>query len=162
MLIRPDLGSFTFIGTVFTDLELAADEPFASDHCGSCRLCLDACPTAAFPAERVLDARRCISYLTIELRGPFNAEQGPQLHEWLFGCDVCQDVCPWNEKFARSTQEPRFRSRPHLTEPDVEALTQIDGATFDRLYADTAFARPGRPGMARNALQVLANVGQEP
>jgi epoxyqueuosine reductase len=157
MLIRPDLGSFTFIGTVFTDLELAIDEPFVADHCGSCRLCLDACPTGAFPAERVLDARRCISYLTIEHRGAFTAEQGKLLNDWLFGCDVCQDVCPWNEKFARPSGEPRFTARAPVVEPDLHALATMDAPTFDRLHGDTAFERPGAAGLARNARQVLAN-----
>lgn len=158
MLICPDLGSFTFIGTVFTDLELAVDKPFVADHCGSCRLCLDACPAGAFPAARVLDARRCISYLTIEHRGAFTSEQGKLVNDWLFGCDVCQEVCPWNEKFARPSAEPRFTARPQVVDPDLDALAGIEAATFDRLYGDTALERPGAAGLARNARQVLANI----
>ena len=157
MLIDPSLGSFTFIGSVFTDLELAADEPFETDHCGSCRLCLDHCPTGAFPAERVLDATRCVSYLTIELRGAFDAAQAPLVGDWLFGCDVCQDVCPWNEKFAPTTVEPRFAPRPAVVRPDLAGLASPDAATFDRQYADTAFERPGPEGLARNARQVVRN-----
>ncbi|MDX2168707.1 MAG: tRNA epoxyqueuosine(34) reductase QueG [Deltaproteobacteria bacterium] len=162
MLIHPRLGSFTFIGAVLTDLELAMDAPFPTDHCGSCRACLDACPTDAFAAARQLDARRCISYLTIERRGPFSADDGARLGEWLFGCDVCQDVCPWNEKFAAPTREPRFAPRPELVAPDLDELRQLDDATFAARYADTAFERPGQAGLARNAAQVIANRGNSP
>jgi len=161
LLIHPRLGSFTFIGAVLTDLALAVDPPFATDHCGSCRACLDACPTAAFPAARVLDARRCISYLTIEQRGPFAGDDGQRIGEWLFGCDVCQDVCPWNEKFAVPTAEPRFAPRPEVVAADLDALTQLDDATFQARYAETAFERPGRAGLARNAAQVLENTRSE-
>ncbi len=157
MLIHPRLGSYTFIGGVLTDLELACDAPFPTDHCGSCRACLDACPTAAFPAERELDARRCISYLTIERRGAFTAEEGARIGAWLFGCDVCQDVCPWNEKFARPATEPRFAPRPELAAADPHALMALTDEAFAARYADTAFERPGRAGLARNAAQVLAN-----
>jgi epoxyqueuosine reductase len=157
MLIHPRLGSFTFIGCVLTDLALAIDPPFAADHCGSCRACLDACPTDAFPAARVLDARRCISYLTIEHRGPFGAEQGRKIGAWLFGCDRCQDVCPWNEKFAQPTAEPRFAPRDEVVAPDLEELLHLDANAFRQRYADTAFERPGVRGIARNARQVIAN-----
>lgn len=157
MLIHPRLGSYTFIGGVLTDLELACDAPFATDHCGSCRACLDACPTAAFPAARELDARRCISYLTIEKRGAFGAEDGARIGPWLFGCDVCQEVCPWNGKFAQPATEPRFTPRPELVSPDPHELLALDDEAFAARYADTAFERPGRAGMARNAAQVLAN-----
>jgi epoxyqueuosine reductase len=157
MLIDPRLGSFTFIGCVLTDLALAVDAPFAADHCGSCRACLDACPTDAFPAARVLDATRCISYLTIEHRGPFSAAQGRMIGEWLFGCDRCQDVCPWNEKFTQPTTEPRFAPRDEVVSPDLEELLQLDPGAFRRRYADTAFERPGVDGIARNARQVLDN-----
>lgn len=157
MLIHPRLGSFTFIGSVFTDLDLAPDEPFEADRCGSCRQCIDACPTAAFPRDRVLDATRCISYLTIERKGPFDARQGKMTGSWLFGCDVCQDVCPWNLKFAEPAGEPRFAARAELSAPDPAALAHIDEREFRALYAGTAFERPGRAGLSRNARQVLAN-----
>jgi epoxyqueuosine reductase len=157
MLIHPRLGSFTFIACVLTDLPMALDLPFTADQCGSCSACLDACPTAAFPAPRTLDARRCISYLTIEHRDPFSAEQGRMVGEWLFGCDVCQDVCPWNDKFAVPTDEPRFRPRADVAAADPSELTVLDDQRFGERYADTAFERAGRTGMARNARQVMAN-----
>jgi epoxyqueuosine reductase len=157
MLIHPKLGSFTFIGTVLTDLELPVDEPFTTDHCGSCRLCLDACPTSAFPAERVLDARRCISYLTIEKRGPFEGPEGRWIGDWLFGCDVCQNVCPWNVKLATDTGEPRFAARPEIVRPGLDELRSLEPNAFEKRYADTAFERPGPEGLRRNARWVAAN-----
>jgi epoxyqueuosine reductase len=157
MLIHPRLGSFTFIGAVFTDLPLAGDPPFEADHCGSCRLCLDACPTGAFPTERVLDARRCISYLTIERRGPFDPAQSEMVGDWLFGCDVCQDVCPWNDKFSVATGEPRFAARPEIVRPDLDELATLDDETFRTRYADTALERTGAVGLTRNAKAVANN-----
>ena len=162
MLIRPGCGSFTFIGAVFTDLDLEIDPPFVADHCGSCRRCLDACPTGAFPEPRRLDARLCISYLTIEHRAPFAAEQGTMIADWLFGCDVCQDVCPWNEKFAPVADEVRFVPRPEVVEPDLGELVRIDSAAFQRRYGDTAFVRPGAAGISRNARQVLQHQRDAP
>ncbi len=158
MLIHPSIGSYTFIATALTDLPLDCDAPFATDHCGSCTLCLDACPTDSFPAPRVLDARRCISYLTIEHRGDFDARQRRDVADWLFGCDVCQEVCPWNEKFARPTREPRFAPQPQLAAPDLEALATIDEATFAERYSHTAFARSKAKGIRRNA-QAIRGLG---
>jgi epoxyqueuosine reductase len=157
MLIHPRRGSFTFIGTVFTDLPMAVDTPFSADHCGSCRACLDACPTNAFAQPRLLDARRCISYLTIEHRGPLTAAEGAAIGDWLFGCDVCQDVCPWNDKFAQPTDEPRFAARADMLRPPLGALAELDRDAFDQRYRHTAFERAGADGIARNARQVIAN-----
>ena len=157
MLIHPRLGSFTFLGCVLTDLPLATDTAFAADHCGSCRACLDACPTGAFPAPRQLDARRCISYLTIEHRGPFRDAQGEMIGDWLFGCDICQEVCPWNDKFGQPTDEPRFAPRPAVVAARLDDLAALSDSQFGERYADTAFERAGRKGIARNALQVMAN-----
>jgi epoxyqueuosine reductase len=161
MLIHPRLGSFTFIGTVLTDLPLAVDAPFAADHCGSCRACLDACPTDAFAQPRQLDARRCISYLTIEQRGPFGSAEGAMIGDWLFGCDVCQDACPWNDKFALPTDEPRFAPRPELVAPDPAELADLAPDEFRRRYGHTAFERAGPDGLARNARQVIENAKRE-
>jgi epoxyqueuosine reductase len=157
MLIDPDIGSFTFIGVVLTDAALAPDLPFEADRCGSCRACLDACPTDAFVAPHVLDARRCISYLTIEHRGAFGAADERRVGEWLFGCDVCQDVCPWNVTFARPTRDAELAVRPELAEPDLRVLLDLDADAFERRFGDTAFERPGAPGLRRNAAAVLAN-----
>lgn len=157
MLIHPSIGSYTFIGCVLTDLPLACDIPFAADHCGSCRACLDACPTDAFPAERVLDARRCISFLTIEHRGAFDDAQSRAVDDWLFGCDVCQEVCPWNEKFARVSSEPRLRPRSDLASPSPARLLTITSAEFAEKYTGTAFERTRADGLRRNAEAVLVN-----
>jgi epoxyqueuosine reductase len=157
MLIHPHIGSFTFIGVVLTDAALAPDLPFEADRCGTCRACLDACPTAAFPAPRTLDARRCISYLTIEHRADFTAAERDSVGEWLFGCDVCQDVCPWNVRFAQVTSDPEWPRRADVAAPDLDALLQADEETFARRWGDTPFERPGAAGMRRNAAAVRAN-----
>ena len=155
MLIHPTIGSFTFIGVVLTDADLTPDTPFDADRCGSCRACLDACPTQAFPAPHELDARACISYLTIEHRGAFTPAQQEMVGDWVFGCDICQDVCPWNVKFAHGTADPELAARPDVAAPDVRALLDLSDDAFDRRYGDTPFARPGPRGMRRNAAAVL-------
>jgi epoxyqueuosine reductase len=157
MLIRPGLGSFTFIGVVLTDLALPCDEPFEADRCGSCRRCLDACPTDAFPEPRVLDATRCISYLTIEARGATPEPLKPMMGDWLFGCDVCQDVCPWNVRFAEETLEPRYRARPANDWPTLAEIAAMTEREFDEALGETALERAGRAGLARNAAVVLGN-----
>ena len=158
LLIHPKLGSFFFLGALFLDVALVPDDPFESDHCGSCTRCLDACPTQAFVAPHVLDARRCISYLTIELRGAHTPEQAAMLGEHLFGCDVCQDVCPWNEKFSREATEPLFKARPELAAPDVAAFASMDSAAFKARFGDTPLARAKLAGLQRNAAAVAGNV----
>ena len=151
MLINPEIGSFTFIGVVLTDADLAPDAPFEADRCGTCTRCLDACPTGAFVGPRDLDARACISYLTIEHRGAFTPEQRNQVGDWMFGCDVCQDVCPWNVSFAQPTADPDFAPRSDIATPDPSALAAIAEGEFNGKYGDTPFSRPGRAGMQRNA-----------
>jgi epoxyqueuosine reductase len=155
MLIRPGLGSFTFIGAVLTDLRLEPDAPFELDRCGTCTRCLDACPTGAFPEPRVLDARRCISYLTIEAKEEPPAELRPLIADHLFGCDVCQDVCPWNVRFARETGEPRYR--PAAPWPTLEEILALDDERFAARFGDTALERARRTGLQRNARVVLEN-----
>jgi epoxyqueuosine reductase len=159
MLIDPERGSFTFIGVVLTDAALTPDLPFEADRCGSCRACLDACPTDAFPAPHVLDARRCISYLTIEHRAEFSDAERLLVGEWLFGCDVCQDVCPWNVKFARATPDAELGIRPDVASPELDLLREIEPVSFQRRFGDTPFERPGLAGMRRNVGAVLANSG---
>ena len=157
MLIHPRLGSFTFIGVVLTDLEIAFDEPFEADRCGSCRRCLDTCPTAAFPGPHVLDATRCVSYLTIEARGPAPDTLRRGVGDWLFGCDVCQDVCPWNVRFAAETAEPRYRSRPAERWPTLLEIVRMQERDCEEAFGGTALVRAGCAGLARNARVVLEN-----
>jgi epoxyqueuosine reductase len=160
MLIHPDIGSFTFVGVVLTDANLTPDLPFEADRCGTCRRCLDACPTQAFVTPHVLDARRCISYLTIEHRGEFTAAERQMVGDWVFGCDVCQDVCPWNVSFAAATGDPEFAGRPELVSPDARSFLEMDEETFSRRYGDTPLERPGHGGMRRNAAAALAGTGR--
>jgi epoxyqueuosine reductase len=161
MLINKHLGSWFFLGAVLTDILLEPDAPHATAHCGTCTRCLDACPTDAFVAPYVLDARKCISYLTIELRGrPIPEELRTGLDNWLFGCDVCQDVCPWNRK-APLSSDPAFQPRADLHPADCASFIDITDAEFEERFGDTPLARPGRAGMARNACIVLGNHGDQ-
>ncbi|MBA2458592.1 MAG: tRNA epoxyqueuosine(34) reductase QueG [Gemmatimonadales bacterium] len=150
MLIRPGAGSFFFIGSIFTDLVLEPDAPFELDRCGSCTRCLDACPTGALVEPRVLDATRCISYLTIEHRGAIPGALAERLDGWVFGCDVCNDVCPWNQRFAASSTVPAFRSRGALAGAGPDYFEQMDEDEFARQFGDTPLERPGLSGMRRN------------
>ncbi|MEZ4589201.1 MAG: tRNA epoxyqueuosine(34) reductase QueG [Gemmatimonadales bacterium] len=150
MLIRRDAGSFFFIGAVFSDLALPTAPAVETDHCGSCTRCLEACPTDAFVAPRVLDATRCISYLTIEAKGPIPEELAGRLEGWAFGCDVCNDVCPWNEKFARPTANPAYHDRLAIDREDPEFFTRMTEPEFARRFGDTPLERPGLAGMRRN------------
>ncbi|HEU5304242.1 MAG TPA: tRNA epoxyqueuosine(34) reductase QueG [Gemmatimonadales bacterium] len=149
MLIRPDVGSFFFIGSVFTDLPLEQDVPFDLDRCGSCTRCLDACPTDAFVEPRLLDATRCISYLTIEQKGPIPDELAQRFEGYAFGCDICNDVCPWNERFAQETKVPEFMPSLRLAgEPDD--FERLNDDEFAERFGDTPLERPGLEGMRRN------------
>lgn len=159
MLLNRRLGSWFFLGALLTDVALEPDAPQSTAHCGTCTRCLDACPTDAFVAPYVLDARKCISYLTIELRGrPIPDELRAGLGDWLFGCDVCQDVCPWNRK-APTTNEPAFQPRSDLHPADCARLLSLSDAQFDAQFGDTPLARAGRAGIVRNACLVLGNSG---
>jgi epoxyqueuosine reductase len=150
MLIRPSLGSWVFIGTVLTDLELELDDPTEADHCGSCTRCLEACPTGAFREPRVLDATRCLSYLTIESKGPIPGEIVPGMQGWAFGCDICNEVCPWNHRFAEESRVPEFRPRTVDDLPPGSAFDGMDEAAFSARFGDTPLARPGLERMRRN------------
>lgn len=150
MLIRPGVGSWFFIGSILTDLALPADQPFTTDHCGSCRRCLDACPTDAFVEPGVLDATRCISYQTIEKTGPIDPFVVPHLEGWGFGCDICNEVCPWNERFAVPTSIAEFRPREDTPAGKPDAFAQLDEAEFDRRFGDTPFERAGLEKMQGN------------
>ncbi|MFN0053267.1 MAG: tRNA epoxyqueuosine(34) reductase QueG [Planctomycetales bacterium] len=158
MLIHKRLGSLFFLAALLTDLELESDAPHATSHCGTCTRCLDACPTDAFIEPYVLDPRRCISYLTIEHRGPIPMELREGVGEWLFGCDICQDVCPWNRK-APLTAEPAFTPRPDLSPADAAQLLGLSPQEFRAQFRETPLWRPKRAGLLRNAAIVLGNAG---
>lgn len=150
MLIRPGLGSWFFIGSVLTDLPLEPDTPIETDHCGSCTRCLEACPTSAFQESRVLDARLCISYLTIEQKGPIPEEMVPKLEGWAFGCDICNEVCPWNQRFAEQSNVDAFQPRELPGRDQPELFEQMDAEEFERRFGETALMRPGLDRMRRN------------
>ncbi len=156
-LVARGRGSWLFLGEVFTTLALEPDQA-ESDFCGSCRRCLDACPTNAFPAPYRLDARRCISYLTIEHKGHIAPEFRAAMGNRIYGCDDCLAVCPWN-KFAQRTTEPAFLPRAELTAPRLAELARLDDAGFRELFAGTAIKRTGRDRFLRNVLIALGNSG---
>jgi epoxyqueuosine reductase len=154
-LVSRQLGSWLFLGEVYTTLALGPDTPEA-DHCGACRRCLDACPTKAFPAPYRLDARRCISYLTIEHKGPIPRALRPAMGNRIYGCDECLAVCPWN-KFARPTTEAGLLPRPDLTAPHLAELARLDDAGFRRRFAGSPIKRIGRARFLRNVLIAIGN-----
>lgn len=160
-LIHPRWGSWLFLGEILLDIELGYDEPWTADHCGTCTRCLEACPTGAFVAPRVLDARRCISYLTIELKGSIPRELRPQMDNWIFGCDVCQEVCPWNRRFAMLTGEWTFRPREGLVTPSLLSLIGMDDEEFRSRFKGSPIKRARRRGLLRNVAVALGNWGHE-
>jgi epoxyqueuosine reductase len=154
-LVSRELGSWLFLGAIFTTLDLPGDAPEA-DHCGSCRACLDICPTAAFPAPYRLDARRCISYLTIEHKGPIPRELRPLMGNRIFGCDDCLAVCPWN-KYAQVGREAKLAAREALRAPLLADLARLDDAAFRQLFARSPVKRAGRDRFVRNVLTAIGN-----
>jgi epoxyqueuosine reductase len=156
-LVSRQFGSWLFLGAIFTTLELPPDEHEA-DHCGSCRACLDACPTAAFPAPYRLDARRCISYLTIEHKGPIPRDLRPLMGNHIYGCDDCLAVCPWN-KYAQAGREAKLAARDALRAPPLSELAQLDDASFRALFAKSPVKRTGRDRFIRNVLIAIGNSG---
>ena len=156
-LVSRDLGSWFFIGSVFTTLELETD-PAEVDHCGSCRACLDICPTDAFPAPYQLDARRCISYLTIEHKGPVDEALRPLLGNRIYGCDDCLAVCPWN-KFAVEAREVKYHARDDLVAPKLAELARLDDAGFRARFSGSPIKRIGRDRFLRNVLYAIGNSG---
>ncbi|MGC2415739.1 MAG: tRNA epoxyqueuosine(34) reductase QueG [Stellaceae bacterium] len=155
-LVSRAFGSWMFLGEIYLSLALAPDAP-ESDHCGQCQRCLDICPTSAFPAPYRLDARRCISYLTIEHKGPIPHDLRPLIGNRIFGCDDCLAVCPWN-KFAQTTAEPAFLPREGLTAPRLAELAGLNDAAFRARFAGTAVKRIGRNRFLRNVLIAIGNV----
>jgi len=156
-LVSRDFGSWLFLGSVLTTLDLPPDAP-ETDHCGKCSACLDICPTNAFPAPRQLDARRCISYLTIELSGPIPAEFRPALGNRIYGCDDCLAVCPWN-KFASLSSEAKLQAREGLKQPLLADLARLDDAEFRALFSKNPIKRIGRDRFVRNVLYTIGNSG---
>jgi len=156
-LVSRDAGSWLFLGLIFTAAELPPDAPMA-DHCGSCRQCLDSCPTDAFPAPYQLDARRCISYLTIEHKGPIPLEFRAPIGNRIYGCDDCLAVCPWN-KFAQTARESGFHARAELNSPSLADLVQLDDQAFRALFTKSPVKRLGRDRFIRNVLIAIGNSG---
>lgn len=156
MLLNKQFGSFFVLGALLTTIELGPDEPHTGEHCGTCTACLDACPTDAFTAPGWLDARRCISYLTIELKKSMPEDLRPRVGHWLFGCDVCQDVCPWNH---RPNVTPGLPPRPDLAEIDPVELLSLSPADLRYRFKGMALLRANWRGLLRNAAIVLGNRG---
>jgi epoxyqueuosine reductase len=154
-LVSRHFGSWLFLGEIYLRLELEPDAP-EPDHCGSCRRCLDVCPTAAFPAPYRIDARRCISYLTIEHKGMIPVELRAAIGNRIYGCDDCLAVCPWN-KFARAAHEPDFLPRGELTAPWLAELANLDDVAYRKLFAGSAIKRTGRDRFVRNVLIAIGN-----
>jgi epoxyqueuosine reductase len=157
LLIHPELGSYFFLAEILLGIDLEPDPPFTPDHCGSCRRCLEACPTGCILPDRSLDARRCISYLTIELKGPIPAELRPQLGEWVFGCDICQQVCPWNERFAAPVEQAALTPLPGLANPDLIEELSLTPDAFNRKFKGAPVKRTKRRGYLRNVAVALGN-----
>ncbi|MBY5749615.1 tRNA epoxyqueuosine(34) reductase QueG [Rhizobium leguminosarum bv. viciae] len=158
-LVSRTHGSWLFLGTMFTTADLAVDAP-ESDHCGSCRACLDICPTAAFPAPYQIDARRCISYLTIEHKGPIEADLRALIGNRIYGCDDCLAACPWN-KFASSASEMKLKAREDLKEPSIAFLLTLDDAAFRAFFSGSPVKRIGRDRFVRNVLIAAGNSGDK-
>ena len=154
-LVSRQYGSWLFLGAIFTTLDLPADTA-ADDSCGTCRACLDVCPTAAFPEPYRLDARRCISYLTIEHKGPIPRDLRPLMGNRIYGCDDCLAVCPWN-KFAQTGREAKLAARDNLRAPDLAQLSRLDDAQFRALFSKSPVKRTGRDRFLRNVLIAIGN-----
>jgi epoxyqueuosine reductase len=152
-VITTDRGSWVFLGEVVTTLDIPQDVP-ALDHCGSCTLCIEACPTGAIVEPYVVDSARCLSYLTIEHRGPVN--EPPAYEGWIYGCDICQDVCPWNEKFAHPSSEPAFQPRQGNVAPRLEEWEKMTEEGFRERFAGSPIRRAKWEGLLRNVRIVQA------
>ncbi|MEQ9409017.1 MAG: tRNA epoxyqueuosine(34) reductase QueG [Fuerstiella sp.] len=159
MLISREIGSWFFLGALLTTASLSPDDPVEHDYCGSCTRCLDACPTNAFPEPRVLDSNRCISYLTIEHRDKSISDTlRSGMDNWIFGCDICQEVCPWN-RFAPAESIPEFRPREELQTLSLADILQLTESDFQKLFAGTPLQRTGRAVIVRNASIAAGNTG---
>lgn len=156
-LIHPQKGSYFLLAEILLDIDLEPDTPFQADHCGTCTRCLEACPTACILPDRTLDARRCLSYLTIELKGPIPPELRPSLGEWVFGCDICQQVCPWNRRFSAPLGDPAFAPRPAIAAPDLSQELSQAPSDFNQKFMTSPVKRAKRRGYLRNVSVALGN-----
>jgi len=159
LLISPDQGSCFLLGELFLDVDLPANTPFEADRCGTCTRCLDACPTGCILPDRTLDARRCISYLTIENRGDIPLELRPLVGNWVFGCDVCQQVCPWNKRFAGGPVDPELAPRPDVPFPGLRRELSLTPEQFNQKFKGSPVKRAKRRGYLRNVAVALGNAG---
>lgn len=159
LLIHPRQGSWFFLGEILVEAELAYDPPQPVGGCGGCTRCLQACPTQAFVGPHVLDARRCISYLTIELKGPIPRELRPLMGNHIYGCDVCQEVCPWNVRWGQLTTDPAFAPRPGIVAPELLELIALDDEGFRARFKGSPIKRTKRRGLLRNVAVALGNWG---
>jgi epoxyqueuosine reductase len=160
-LINPLIGSYTFLAEILLGIELEPDPPFLADHCGTCTRCIAACPTGCILPDRTIDARRCISYLTIEHRDTIPRELRPQIGNWVFGCDICQMVCPWNQRFATSSGDPAFSPQPDQQHPALVEQLALSPQQFNRLFKGTPLKRTKRRGYLRNVVVALGNAGDQ-
>jgi epoxyqueuosine reductase len=159
-LITKDLGSWIFLGEILLDIELDYDNSFTEDLCGTCTACLDACPTNAFPEPYVLDASKCISYLTIEHRGELPPEMEDQLSGWIYGCDICQEVCPWNITFSQLSNEKSFQPRENLQNRTIDQWRMLNKDEFRKLFKNSAVKRTKYKGLKRNIDSVRKSFGE--
>ncbi len=156
-LISPQMGSYFFLAELFLDVEIEPDPQFSFDRCGACQLCIQACPTSCILPDRTIDATRCISYLTIENKGEIPTGLRSQLGDWIFGCDVCQEVCPWNLRFAPAYGDPAFEPRPEIAGPNLLEELQLTPQAFNRKFKDSPVQRSRRRGYLRNICVALGN-----
>jgi epoxyqueuosine reductase len=160
-LIHPQLGSYFLLAELLLEVPLVPDPQFQQDYCGKCTRCIDACPTGCILPDRTLDARRCISYLTIEEKQSIDVELRGAVGSWLFGCDICQQVCPWNQRFASSSADPAFQPRPFLDPPVLSKFLQLKPGAWREPLRNNPLERPRRKGLIRNAILVAANTRDE-
>jgi epoxyqueuosine reductase len=161
MLINPQIGSYFFLAEILLGIDLIVDPPFRNDRCGSCTRCIDACPTDCILEERTLDARSCLSYLTIELKGPLPLGMREKVKGWVFGCDICQQVCPWNQRFAPLEGDKAFSARPRVPYVDLIQEVRISPEEFNRKFRHSPVKRAKRRGYLRNVVIVLGNIAEE-
>lgn len=160
-LITPGIGSYFFLAEILLGIELIPDPPFKADHCGSCTRCIEACPTNCILPDRTIDANLCISYLTIEHKDPIPIELRPKLGNWIFGCDICQQVCPWNQRFAQSTGDEAFLPRSGLTRVPLSDELALNAQTFNTKFKGSPIKRAKRRGYLRNIAVALGNTGDQ-